>query len=271
VLEFLCPNGHHLRCDTGQLGRAARCPRCGVKFLVPDPAEDQAAEEVTGAEADAAGSSGSIVLKELTPPAAGESTGPDAGGSTPSGFTSGVDKETQFEFLCPKGHRLHGPIRLQGQPAQCPECRVKFRVPVHTELGSEEEPGKAEEDIVAGRVAGRADSRVNRRAVADSTISTAQQGHTSSDGSPTRPQQKHPLAVAFERLWAGKPVGGVVELQLRNGQCVVPKGLIRSLSQPTHLGCAVKESDGSYTLHVVAWDAVVQIVCRGLEELPENV
>ncbi len=34
-MEFLCPNGHKIHCPNEQAGRAAKCPRCGVKFLIP--------------------------------------------------------------------------------------------------------------------------------------------------------------------------------------------------------------------------------------------
>ena len=36
MIEFLCPNGHRIRCQAEQAGRAAKCPRCGVKFRVPE-------------------------------------------------------------------------------------------------------------------------------------------------------------------------------------------------------------------------------------------
>ena len=35
MIEFLCPNGHRIRCQAEHVGRGAKCPRCGVKFLVP--------------------------------------------------------------------------------------------------------------------------------------------------------------------------------------------------------------------------------------------
>ena len=35
MIEFLCPNGHRIRCQAVQVGRAGKCPRCGVKFRIP--------------------------------------------------------------------------------------------------------------------------------------------------------------------------------------------------------------------------------------------
>jgi len=52
MIEFLCPNGHHIRCGDQQAGRAAKCPRCGVAFRVPDaptaPAESPVFQEDAG-------------------------------------------------------------------------------------------------------------------------------------------------------------------------------------------------------------------------------
>jgi len=44
----------------------------------------------------------------------------------------------QIEFLCPNGHLLHGPAQLQGRPAECPECGLKFVIPTYSE---QPEPG----------------------------------------------------------------------------------------------------------------------------------
>ena len=49
MIEFLCPNGHRIRCQAEQVGRAAKCPRCGVKFLVPDP-NDVGVSEAVGSD-----------------------------------------------------------------------------------------------------------------------------------------------------------------------------------------------------------------------------
>ena len=35
-----------------------------------------------------------------------------------------------IDFLCPNGHRLSGPSRLQGRAGQCPHCGEKFEIPV---------------------------------------------------------------------------------------------------------------------------------------------
>jgi hypothetical protein len=55
VIEFLCPNNHRIRCPDDQAGNAAKCPKCGVKFVIPsngnsdseatDPANKQVLED----------------------------------------------------------------------------------------------------------------------------------------------------------------------------------------------------------------------------------
>lgn len=35
MIEFLCPNNHRIRCPDEQAGRAAKCPKCGAKFVIP--------------------------------------------------------------------------------------------------------------------------------------------------------------------------------------------------------------------------------------------
>lgn len=265
MLEFLCPNGHHLRCDTKQVGRAAKCPRCGVRFLVPSPADDESAEEVTGADADAAGSSGSIVLQELTPPNEIGSADGAAGGAV-----ADAGGDTQFTFLCPKGHRLYGSVRLQGKPAQCPECLVRFRVPIPEELSFDESGGAVQTGATVERGADRPDSAADPSAATHPAALESKCGAASSEAIPNRSEAKHPMNVAFERLWNAKPADGAVELRLHGGEKLTPERLLPSLSGSAHLGCVVKEPDGDSTVHVVAWEAVARIVGRGIGDVSES-
>ena len=43
LIEFLCPNGHRIHCDSQRSGLAAKCPKCGERFRVPTVAELEAA------------------------------------------------------------------------------------------------------------------------------------------------------------------------------------------------------------------------------------
>ena len=153
VIEFLCPNGHKIHCQDDQAGRAAKCPRCGVKFYVPD---SLAAGPPEVADFDSSISSfdwANLGMAEPAPPAA-ETAGP---------------KEPQIEFLCPNGHRLHGPASLQGRPGACPECNSRFRIPSYDDVSAEEEP---EKEISIGRIDGGEGSDVGKRTAPRPVAST---------------------------------------------------------------------------------------------------
>jgi len=127
VIEFLCPNGHRIRCSEEQAGRAAKCPKCGVRFLIPSSSQ--------AGISDTTGSDSNVSHPELTDSDIG-TTRPDAQG------------ETQIEFLCPNGHHLHGPSHLQGRPGECPECGSRFRIPTYDDIPEEE---AAELEISLGK------------------------------------------------------------------------------------------------------------------------
>ena len=101
-MEFLCPNGHKIHCPDEQAGRAAKCPRCGVKFRIPHPSE----EDAPGTAAD-----GPEVFRPQLSDSPTVETPPDA-------VDGAAGLEPQIEFLCPSGHRLHGPASLQGRPGE---------------------------------------------------------------------------------------------------------------------------------------------------------
>jgi len=231
VIEFLCPNGHRIRCQASQAGRAAKCPRCGVKFRVPDPAEPHVSPAV--------GSDSGVSQPEFT----------DSNRKLPSiGPTLGGSKPREFEFLCPNGHRLHGSVDLQGKPGQCPECGSRFRIPSYEDVSGEE---AAAADISIGRID-------------DSAGSDLSQAPSDLHGAPP-----HPMAALFNRLWRLRSEGATVELRLRDGEAIVPYQFLEKLSRHSRQGVfAVKEPDGSLAIVVVAWDAVARAALRGLGELP---
>lgn len=235
VMEFLCPNGHKIHCPDEQAGRAAKCPRCGVRFRIPDLSE-------TGDSSPAPVDS-DVSRPQLTDLEAEEA-------QLESGGPMG-----QIEFLCPNGHRLHGPAGLQGRPGECPQCGSKFRVPTYDEVPEEAETGLK---ISLGRI---------EEPLGELPRGEAQRPAAQPTAAPD--VCSHPLAALFSRLWAEKAPAGAIELHFGDGQTLVPDHFAKALSQQRHGVFAVKERDGTHTLTVVAWDSVQRVLVRGVETLPD--
>ena len=127
AFQFLCPNGHKIRCSEDREGKPAKCPRCGVKFRVPQPSEPGAPQQ------DSAGNDrpSSTHLESLSIEDSPETAGVAAGPAT---------AEDQIEFLCPNNHLLHGPVGLQGEAGECPECGSRFAHSVRTDESEEAAP-----------------------------------------------------------------------------------------------------------------------------------
>ena len=243
VIQFLCPNGHKIHCPDDRAGKPARCPKCGAKFRVPDlEAEDEQGEDPRENE---------------------------AGGS------HAATAEEQIEFLCPNGHRLHGPASLQGKAGQCPECGSRFRVPSYDEVPDvgEQQPEQQisltdSDDLVTLQEAEAEDSAVGaRRIVGGSGISPSSVGLA---GASSVGPKLHPLAQLLAKLWEAKPQEAVVELHLNGGEKFVPQHFFKSVSYGSHGLFAVEESDGTYTLIAIAWDSVQRVQFRNLKRLPES-
>jgi hypothetical protein len=128
ALTFLCPNGHRLSCADEQAGLAGQCPECGVRFRIPLPEQprDTAATAETPDEDEGA---------------AAEAAAQHEGG--PQGSPE------RIVFLCPNGHRLHGPAHLAGRAGQCPHCGAKFRIPPLDEAPAAGEMFESVEDETA--------------------------------------------------------------------------------------------------------------------------
>ena len=265
VMRFLCPNGHKIHCADHWAGKPARCPKCGVKFRIPELSEFEA----SGA-ADAES-------RALEP----ETSQPGAGSASPQ-------NEDQIEFLCPNGHRLHGPRSLEGQPGQCPECGVKFRVPSSDETLDEKEDDAAqpEIDLVAA-----GDGNLSAANSGDTVVGLPEQEDSATrdhpgekpllgemptavrvDDSGRLPPRAvaHPLAELFSRLWAERARGAVIELHLSDGQMIVPVRYAEAVSRGGLGVFASTDSDGTHTVTAVAWESVARIVVRKLRQLPDE-
>lgn len=253
MIEFLCPNGHRIRCPEQRAGQPAKCPKCGVKFRVPDVSQ--------------AGSS-SRANRGQSGPAAAEASGP-------------TRAQQQIEFLCPNGHRLHGPASLQGRPGQCPECGSRFRIPSYDEIPEEEQEELYEE---IGVVGSGSDAKATFEETEEVTEEIDEEQASGYDlgaeevatadrldgsGSASQHGQSHPLARLFAKLWAEKPPEAVVELSLAGGEKLTPDHFAVKASRGTHGVFAVEESSGRYTITLIAWDSVARIDIRGVKRLAE--
>ena len=233
VIEFLCPNGHKISCQAEQAGKAAKCPRCGVKFRIPSSTE----LDIDGINGSTANLGNPDFIDSKVIPK-------QADGGVPG------KKEPEIEFLCPNGHRLHGPTSLQGQPGACPECGSRFRIPTYEGVPPGEE---AEQHLGVGHIDGSQSSsfRIPAAATTPNSADTEQ------------------MANLIARLWAILPKGVVIEVGLRSGETFVPDRFLAKASRESHQGVfATEKADGSVSLTVVAWGAVDRVVIRGLKKLP---
>jgi hypothetical protein len=257
TIEFLCPNGHKIRCDAEQAGQAARCTACGVRFRVPDPAElsGTGPKPLPEPEPD---------LNELF----GTPTSPPKSAVRTNG--------SQMEFLCPNGHRLFGTFDLAGHPGECPECGSRFRIPTRAEMSQPDEP-VFEPPVSGGN--GHSDSTPEPPAhpkphapssalaeqawqeeVMPSTVWSIAAGNTLTN---------QPVAALFAKLWTTRPKGTRVEVQLRDGEAVVVEQFVAALSQTSHGVFGVRAADSTHTLITIPWDAMDRILVLGLLELPK--
>jgi DNA-directed RNA polymerase subunit RPC12/RpoP len=240
MIEFLCPNGHKIRCQAAHAGRAAKCPRCGVKFLVPE------VTEANQSPSPDLGESGAI-------PDFNDSR---VGGPQPVPTTPPTPKEHDFEFLCPNGHRLHGPANLQGRPGQCPECGSRFRIPTYGDIPPEEE--YIEQQISRGRADGGEGSEIG--------LAT-----TPASATPDRSTAAETTAAMFVRLWNLRPKGATIETRLRSGEIIIPdQFLAKAANESGHAVFRIAETNSTFSLLIIPWEAIDRISLRGLSEVPKE-
>lgn len=258
MLRFLCPNGHKVHCSDDQAGRPAKCPQCGVRFRVPVPGEATATEAPSE-------TAGAAPPKDELAVSADEQKAPRT-------------KEPEIEFLCPNGHRLHGPASLQGKPGQCPECGSKFRIPTYDELEEDEQP---EQELGVGHADGTA-SDIDLATSAEPMESEEPaleeeeadlpppelEEQLDAAGSAISSQSASRWGSVVRRLWRERSHGAVLEICLENDETIVPDHFVAALSDGDVGVFAIKSTNGSYTIQAVPWTAISQVVVRGVKSLP---
>jgi hypothetical protein len=267
-LKFTCPNGHSISCHEKLSGRPAKCPQCGVKFMVPPPGQEQADPlSKDSSLRGGSGKNGGVATEKKKAP-----------------------KEEQIVFLCPNGHKLNGPARMQGKPGQCPECGARFRIPSYEE-DEEAAPGE-EEEILTGEVVGDdvvfdatelEEIETIVRSPFEQFISPGSSpngvGEVVDDAElvtdfvpllPEIPGGSHALAGIFALLWQQREHGGAVEMQLKEGELLTPDFYSPELSASTHGVFATKGKDGTFSNTRGRWAGVRRVSLRKTAELPPD-
>ena len=208
------------------------------------------------------------------------------------------------EFLCPNGHYLQGPVKLEGTRGQCPHCGEKFQIPLRDDEHDEDGADGDEADrrrpattevIEAIPVDDDPETEVDPEAEADTEVEAEEiveeivevAGPYDADAKPpvhavdfgvVGPQQPalvaladvdvHPLAALFERIWEQSDPEAIIELHLDGGQVVTPVHFSHELSRGQHGVFAALSADGKHAVTIVAWNNVSRVTVRGLNELP---
>ena len=275
VLRFLCPNGHKIHCPNQRAGKAAKCPKCGVKFQIPEVSD-----------IEAAGSGDSLLAVS------------DSGSSVSIGAaTRRQPSEPEIEFLCPNGHRLHGSASMQGRPGQCPDCGAKFRVPSYEEE-KEQQQRRAASQVPNLEIEVVGDTRAHADVAVQGVdehprIESQEHPRPELQETPADPSADHEktvlrvvpaegsgllgpvaevstLAGLFSKLWAEKAHGAQIELILSDGETLAPDRFAETLSRGSYALFSLDESDDTHTLTAVAWESIVRVVVRGVKQLPSD-
>ena len=292
-IEFTCPNGHRLSTKDDDAGKSAKCPKCGAITKVPglngSAGKDSdvaavvsgsakgLAEKATGAESGSSKSAPSAFgVKASTSGlglAATVGQAAAANGAKPASETPATSAEDSIVFLCPNGHKLNAPRRMQGHAGKCPHCGAKFRIPFVDESGADDEGSRVDDlgnfhELLETTPANSPAEASAASAAAPAPAPSAQQpgGDFEFWGQP----EQHPLAALVMRLWSEREHGGVIELHLAGGAIILPDWFERHLSQGPHGLFASQAADGTVTMTIVPWETITRVVVRGVVGLPDG-
>ena len=287
AIEFTCPSGHRLSTKDDDAGKMAKCPKCGAITKVPGSFNARAGKD-SGVESVAVISgSGKGLADYGAGDSGGSKSGPNAGGarnaaadSAPfsaaagqAGYCDGAKPaaksraEETIIFLCPNGHKLNAPRKMQGHAGKCPECGAKFRIPFMDD--GEDSEGSRVHDL--GNFQEMLEiAPTNPPAAAAPVAAPAASAQAPSDEFQFWDQEQHPLAAMVMRLWSEREHGGVIELHLTGGAILLPDWFDRRLSQGAHGLFASQAADGTVTMTIVPWETVTRVVVRGVVGLPDG-
>jgi hypothetical protein len=300
AIEFICPNGHRLSTKDEDSGKLAKCPKCGAVTKVPGlngSASGSTAEPIAAASASGKGlleraavggdvssaKSGPRLGGSKLTPAGGMTTNASGQAAAESGKTTsvvpGTPREESIVFLCPNGHKLNAPRRMQGRGGQCPHCGAKFIIPNLEEATLGDEGSTIETlDGLSGTSglgsltapAGGQGSAEAAPAPAPGRSASGQPDDYQPWAPPPEEPQQHPLAALVMRLWSEREHGGVIELHLAGGAILVPDWFDRKLSHGPNGLFAAQAADGTVTMTIIPWETITRVVVRGVVGLPDG-
>jgi hypothetical protein len=296
AIEFTCPNGHRLSTKDEDAGKLAKCPKCGAVTKVPGlngSASGSTAEPIAAASASGKGLLERAAVGNDTGAA---KSGPRLGGSkltsggglpsnaggqstSDSGKTTsvvpGTPREESIVFLCPNGHKLNAPRRMQGRGGQCPHCSAKFIIPNLEEATLGDEGSTIETLDGLSGTSGLGPLTAPSGGQNSSEAAPARSSSGPSDdfqpwAPPAEEPQQHPLAALVMRLWSEREHGGVIELHLAGGAILLPDWFDRKLSQGPNGLFAAQAADGTVTMTIIPWETITRVVVRGVVGLPDG-
>lgn len=187
-------------------------------------------------------------------------------------------KSDNILFLCPNGHRLNAPRRMQGQPGKCPHCSVRFRVPnlPGEAIGNDEEIATASATGVSSL---SSSGDFDAASLSDSTDLASREESGTSDVlhssigrkavPATPPDASRPrIFQEFSQLWKNRTAEVSLEIHLPEGEVFVPQNYSSEKSSAEMGYFARKNESGRFQVHLIPWSRVNRIVVSGLSDLP---
>ncbi|HVC97121.1 MAG TPA: hypothetical protein VND64_25810 [Pirellulales bacterium] len=244
-ITFQCTNGHRLSCPENLAGKPGKCPKCGAVFRVPEPPSAAPATSevlpnpfsylsqegaVNGRDPEAADDEGQGPAEEQ------EATAQEDELQIGEG-PAGAD---EIVFLCPNGHRLHGPATLVGRPGQCPHCQVRFLIP-----SPEDVPDDGDDEVEAEQDGSISLDEIRIHIDTGSKVPSPGGASGPKPVIPPPVATSHPLAVLLARLWSAKTSNGSIELHLGDGKLLVPDEFARQHPATNYGLFAIREANGS--------------------------
>lgn len=252
AIKFLCPNGHELSADESRIGKQGKCPKCHVRFLVPEPAPEDAAEDIPA--------------------------GPSSAADEQAASWESPPRDT-IVFPCPKGHKLNAPRSLQGKAGQCPHCQERFLIPVVDEnIAFGPAPTSSPADVLDIREIVDApffpppvESPLGGAFAAPSAEADIPEGIPLADEeAETKLGGATGLAAVMHELWRRRAAAQAIEVHLAGGEVIEVQQFARHPEDASIALFAARDSSGQHAISIVPWAAVSRIVVRNGPSSPRD-